>query len=251
MVKRVLLALIIFALMSCAIACDNESTAVTNLESITTTTVIATPPPTLTPKPTLSEEEIRIKQEYNDLVDICEKYNDWSAVLLIREMYKAGKISENYFKSLNSIEAFNGMKDYNEETWGEYESQIRRVSDILNGKSKDEGFIYEHLSRMTKYKTVYVMLFDTEEKRENIIFGVSCINAWFLNPSKEKFNSIKQIYFSDKLTPGEILVLSCYIQYHPDKPSVVLDGDKKIDLEDYLKKNGILELSQNALKMLI
>lgn len=201
--------------------------------------------PTPTPKPTLSEEEIKNREEYNKLMNICVKYNDWSAVLLVRQMLTAGKISDDQFSKLYSIPAFSGMQDFDEGMWKRISERLQLVSNVLNDKSTDideETFI-QSLSDTLANGTVYLMLFDSEEKQERMIKGIEIIDKCFEETSDENCELLRQSYFSDSLTPGEIVLLYYYIQNSPRSIN-------KDELEDHLGINEFEQSVEDALAYL-
>ena len=90
------------------------------------------------------------------------------------------------------------------------------------------------------------MLFDSMEKQGRVVRGVSSIDEWFEEPTDEKFNAFTELYFSDDLTPGEIIVLSCYLQYHPNCPAEI--GRKQTS--KYFASKEIQEHAGRALEKL-
>ncbi len=224
-------------------ACAGEPDS--NEEDVTETPVAPTLTPPPTPKPTLSEEDIENRERYDELITIAERYNDWSAALLIREMLSDGKITESQYSKLFSIAAFKDAKNFKDAIWDKTKSQFSDVADVLNGTSKDmdKDEFYKFLFDASQHRTVYIMLFDSREKQERVIRGISSIDEWFEEPTDEKFDAFTEFYFSDDLTPGEVILLNCYLQSHPNCPAEISGKPTS----KYLTSKGIQEHADRAL----
>lgn len=249
-VKILVLVLVAILMTFFFVGCIHESSenAENIVEMLTTEQLSSSPPP----KPTLSEQEIKNREEYNELMDICERYNDWSAALLIRDMYNKGIVTQNQYAKLYSISAFEGIKDFSEELWSQIQNQLNSASNVLNEKenSMDRDALYAYLSNASQQGTVYIKLLDSQEKQDRMIRSVAYIDRWFDDPTEQNFERVEQDYFADELTPGEIILLSCHMQYHFNRPDKVLREKKMVDAIVFLEERGIMEHAQNALDIL-
>ncbi|MFA5675871.1 MAG: hypothetical protein WDA65_05030 [Christensenellales bacterium] len=241
--KKIVLIFIMLIVLLAFAACAGEPDA--NQEDAADTPAAPELTSSPTPKPTLSKEDIENRERYDMLISIAERYNDWSAALLVREMHSDGKITESQYLKLFSIEAFKDAKNYNDGIWDKLKDQLNGVANVINGNSKDmdKDEFNNYLCTAARHRTVYITLFDSQEKRERVIRGISNIDEWFDEPTDDKFNAFTELYFSDGLTPGEVILLNCYLRHHPNSPAEV--GGKTTS--KYFTSKGIQEYADSAL----
>lgn len=251
--KKILIVLMLILSVVSLVACANKTSDVGNqdIDNKTKETVQQDQDetPTQPPKPTLSEEEKRNLERYSKLFGYCEKYKDWSAAILIKEMFDEGKISNSQYAKLCLIESFEETRDLSDDLWKQVEDHVKNISSIINGHLKelnkdDLDQFYKSLCAASQQGAVYINIFDSQEKMDRVIKGVAYINKWLDEPSDENLELVKEIYFSEDFTPGEVLLLSCHLNYFPNENS---SETRSVELAEL----GITEYSDQALESLL
>jgi hypothetical protein len=186
-------------------------------------TVKPTEAPTPAPTPTeLTEEEkqrLAYLEEYEELKGYCEQYGDEYAAFLIKKMADDGKIPRDL---LYNVDSYLVLSD-DEETWGFIGDFCGRWVGVLNGTNETlypslvDDLMGELQNAAWEGKT-YISVFDTEEKRERVKKGIDIINQWCENPTDENRIRMEHMFFSEELTPGEIMMLDLWAWSNP-KPS--------------------------------
>ncbi len=239
--------LLIFSFTACTAAPAEQTPAPTPV-STSEPTPSPTLEPTPTPEPTLSPEEIEQAkniEEYEKYKMYYRTYGDDFALLFIRDMLDEEKITEDMFneamiiiKNGNPVET--GPAD--ELTWETFRLDYEERSSILYGKqekmySEALSFVINSLWDYASEGKIPITLFDSEE-RERVLAGIEIINDFFQSPTDENREQIEDMFFSEELTPGEILLLFTWISSSPDVVQIkeVRVGGKKYSLSDYLSK---------------
>lgn len=252
--KHIMIIVVLIVLLLSFVSCSkqvedvegNHTPDITDESPVQQTQEVSEPTPT--PKPTLSEEEIRVIEKYNELIGYCKYYNDWSAAVFVKGMYDYGAISEADFYELASIPGFEDIGEFSDEAWKRIAKHTETLSLILNGKLEeldDEGMedFYQSLCDASQKGTVYINAFDSMEKQERVIKGVALINKWLDDPTQENFELVKEVYFSEDLTPGEIILLYCHMYYS--------NGEVIEDKQEFLDNQGIKEYADEAYNNLL
>ena len=240
-----ILSLIILPLMSC----KNNSPADTVLPSPTESKEIVSLTPT--PEPTLSEQDKVTLEEYNKLFSYCKSYNDWYAVMLLKGMLEEEKITSKQFSAIFDIEAFQKAKDFDEKTWGNIQSQLTNIKDIINGqsnnlnKSEMDSF-YNYLCSASKQNTVLISMFDSSEVVERLVNAISDIKKWFNTPNEENFLPVEKTLTSKDVTPAEVMILSCYLFNSPELPDMISTEKGNLESSVFLGERNITIYSNQA-----
>lgn len=249
--KRVIMALLISILVFNFAACAEQVEEVKQTDNNANIESIAEPTEqpnqesfesSATPKPTLSEEEKRILEKYDELMSYCENYNDWSAAVLIKEMYNAGEISEKEFHKLAQISGFEDTRDMSDEIWTQVQEHIRSISDIANGQLdglNEAGMdkFYQNLCMAAQHGTVYINALDTQDKKERIAQGIAYIDQWIREPNEDNFALVEDVIKNDALTSGEIMLVCCHMYYASGE-----DNERT----DYLDNQGVRDIMDVA-----
>ena len=238
----------IIAIFSCVIlcsliGCSPVDTVEESMPIISTITILSEEQASPTPNPTLSEEEKENTNSYNELLSICEKYNDWSAALLIKTMYEEGRVTKDQYYKLFSISAFSDAKDYEEEFWIKIESYIGNISNVINGvgqaTEEDIQNLFQDLRNSIQQGTIYIAIFDSQEKIDRVTEGITCIDNWLMQNTEEYFAAVLSFLNSDELSTGEKVLLYCYLFYNPNLPEDINYNGNKVTITDYFKNNGL------------
>lgn len=244
-----MLSLIIFSFVSC----KSNSPAETVQPSPTQSKEIATPTPT--PIPTLSEQDKVVLTEYNKLFSYCKSYNDWYAVLLLKGMLDEEKITSKQFAAIFDIETFQKAKDFDESTWADIQSQLTSIKDIINGQSKnlkesDMDIFYNYLCSASKQNTVFIAMFDSPEATGRLANAITDINKWFNTPNEDNFKLVEKAFLLEDVTPGEIMILSCYLFNSPELPDMISTEDGDLESSVFLSDHNITIYSNQAYEKL-
>lgn len=240
--------LILFIITSCT---DNISQDKSDL----TTEVYEQQPSestvTATPKSTLSEDEKRTISRLNEYLSYCRDHNDWYAAVLLKEMYDNGEITQEQFSELYNISAFENAKDFDDEVWKQIKDHLVNISSILNEETvscneTDVKAFYNYLCSSAQKGTVYITLFNTQEKKNNIKSGIDYIRKWFKDPSEDNLALVKEVLSAEALSPGEVLFLGSQLYYNLDLPETISAENGVVESSVYLDDKGFDVLIDTA-----
>lgn len=245
--KRVIIIIIIVVLLISSISCAKQIAEENNTITIAPVPKendsIETTGYSSAPESTPQKDQDMMLKEYNGLLENCREYTDWSAAVLIRDMYNDEKISEEHYTELASVSGFLGTQDLNDGLWVQVKKHIERISNILNGQQKDldkAGLdrFYQELCIDSQQDIVYINALDSQEKKDRVLKSIRYINEWIDEQTEENFDNVKIVFFSDELTPGEVIILSCYMYY--------AKGQDKKRIE-FLDNQGFKDYTDDAL----
>ena len=241
--KKIFLIIIccaICVLFGCSKKADEPSPSISSLPPSAATEYQASPSPT--PNPTLSEEEKENINKYNELLNLCIRYHDWSAALLIKAMYEEGKITKNQYFELFSIDAFSEAKDYDDEFWNRTQSYIDNMSNVLNEvnySAENIQSLSQTIGNAVQQGSVYIAIFDSQEKVDRVSQGLTCIDNWLEESSEEKFNMVMDFLNSQELSTDEKVTLYCYLSYNSNLPEEINSNGNKKTINEYFIDNGL------------
>lgn len=244
-ILAVLIAVLSVSLIGCGeqdvIRADNPTTVPTQNVSQESSEQLSVPEPTLT------EDPQKTLEKYNSLLDEGSKYNDWSAAVEIKKMHDAGEISEEQLSALVFASEFREIRNLTDEQWAQTIEQVNNIADILNGKRKDvdeAGMdeFYENLCMAAQQDRVYINALGTQEQKDRVSEGIIYINHWLRESAEQGFDVVKQYFFSDELTPAEVILLSCHMYYATSENE---------NRTDFLDSQGIKDYTDEALTELL
>ncbi len=212
-------------------------------------TLSPSPPPSPSPSPTVLPEQAAAQKEYEKLIGYCRDYLDMSAADAIKDMFDEGKITSEQYEALWGM--WPGMKDYGSDEWAELKDETGMMSDIINGRmsglGEDDGeYFCGMMCTLPQQGAAYISLFDSQQKQDRIKAGVDLVSKWCSDPTEENMKSVEEAYYSEDLTPGEIMMLGYYIYYNKDMPArIEVDGASKESL-DYIARQGYLDYADSA-----
>ena len=176
------------------------------------------------------------KKEYENLRRYYDDYKDEYALVLIRDMYESGKLSSELIEDLKNTTIF----EIDKANFEAYKETCERWREILNYEFEELPFADEQINEMmynfhyfANDGMVLISLFNTEEKRDIVENGLNIIKEWQSNPTQENRELVEDMYFSEKLTPSEIVVLFTWMNGNPDQLAEVNVGDRSYTIYEY------------------
>lgn len=212
------------------------------------------PSPTFSPSLTVPPGQAAAQKEYDKLIGYCRDYLDMSAAAAIKGMFDEGRITSAQFEALREV--WPGIKDYGADEWAELKDETDMMAGIINGRmsnlGEDDGeYFCGMMCTLPQQGAAYINLFDSQQKQDRIKAAIDLVGKWCSNPTDDNLRSVEEAYYSEGLTPGEIMMLGYYIYYSKDLPArIEVDGAFTESL-DYLSRQGCLDYADSAYYELI
>jgi hypothetical protein len=212
------------------------------------------PSPSPTLSPTVPPEQVEAQKKYETLLGYCRDYLDMSAAAEIKGIYDKGRVTKEQFEALYGI--WDGMKDYDADEWKAAQDETAMMADIINGRKsglgEDDGeYFCSMMCTLPQQGAAYINLFDSQQKQDRMKAALDLVKKWYADPTDENMSGVEAAYYSEELTPGEILMLGYYIYYSKDMPARIKVDGTSTDTLDYIARQGYLDYADSAYYALI
>ena len=200
--------------------------------------------PTPAPTPLMKDEDMSALQKYEELMGYCKQHQDPVSAVKIVLMHRDGEIADDQLEALFAIEGPSEGRGYSMAQWESMMDFFDRWAATLNGTHHmlGENEMQEFFDELCDGATsggVLIGLLPTYAQRVRAAAAAVHIDGWQETHKSEQLKTVEEFYYSDELTPAEVVLMYAHIRYDPATPETFDLNETAWKTDDYIDSEGI------------